>query len=161
MMKNRQKLIDCIELELDKIAESGVMNSTKLDQAYKLVDILKDMKNMEYWDVKEDYYDTVQDGMEEYSRADGHSRTDGYSRRDYDRGSSYRRRRDGMGRYSRTGDPVDAYRDSKMDYRRSGSPESKQQMMDNLKRMLSDMARDSDFAEEREVIMNFKDMLNM
>ena len=57
------KLMQNIKDELDKIAEKG-LNTGNLETAYKLIDMLKDMENVEYWKRKEEYYDTVQEQME-------------------------------------------------------------------------------------------------
>ena len=79
------KLMQNIREELDKIAEKG-LNTGNLETAYKLIDMLKDMENVEYWKCKEGYYNAVLDEME---GSRGQS--------DY----SERRKRDSMGRYSR------------------------------------------------------------
>ena len=75
-----------IKDELDKIAEKG-LNTGNLETAYKLVDMLKDMENVEYWKHKTEYYNAVLEEME-----GGYSQTGDYSER---------RKRDSMGRYSR------------------------------------------------------------
>ena len=80
------KLMQNIKDELDKIAEKG-LNTGNLETAYKLIDMLKDMENVEYWKCKEEYYSTVQEQME-----GGYSQAGDYSQR---------RNRDSMGRYSR------------------------------------------------------------
>ena len=49
------KLMQNIREELDKIAEKG-LNTGNLETAYKLIDMLKDMENVEYWKCKEEYY---------------------------------------------------------------------------------------------------------
>ena len=67
------KLMQNIKDELDKIAEKG-LNTGNLETAYKLIDMLKDMENVEYWKCKEEYYSTVQEQMEGgYSQAGDHS----------------------------------------------------------------------------------------
>ena len=45
------KLTQNIKDELDKIAEKG-LNTGNLETAYKLIDMLKDMENVEYWKCK-------------------------------------------------------------------------------------------------------------
>ena len=57
------KLMQNIREELDKIAEKG-LNTGNLETAYKLIDMLKDMENLEYWKCKEGYYNAVLDEME-------------------------------------------------------------------------------------------------
>ena len=92
-MEKMKKLCELIETELSKIVEKGFTN-TNLDTAYKMVDMYKDIKNMEYWDTKGEYYDTVLEEMQ-----------GGYSERDYsmmdDDYAMRGRKRDRMGRYSR------------------------------------------------------------
>lgn len=89
-MDKMQKLCGLIEDELKKVAEKG-LNSGNLEVAYKLVDMYKDLKNTEYWDIKSEYYMGVLDEMQ-----GGYSQDDGYSER---RGQ----KRDSRGRYSRDG----------------------------------------------------------
>lgn len=182
-MRDIEKLCNVIEEELHKIAEKG-LNTGNLDTAYKLIDMYKDLKNTEYWDIKGEYYMEMLGG--------GHSEYDGYSERG--------RKRDSMGRYSREGgmnnsygnnsyserrgmysnrgysrnnmgysgnDRYDEYMDSKQSYRSSGnSPECKQRLMDTLEDYMDDfskkmeeMLRDSDCAEERTTIKRYLDKI--
>ena len=68
------KLMQNIREELDKIAEKG-LNTGNLETAYKLIDMLKDMENLEYWKCKEGYYNAVLDEMEGgYSRMESTAR---------------------------------------------------------------------------------------
>ena len=68
-MDKMQKLCGLIEDELKKVAEKG-LNSGNLEVAYKLVDMYKDLKNTEYWDIKSEYYMGVLDEMQGgYSQA--------------------------------------------------------------------------------------------
>ena len=64
------KMMQNIHEELDKIAEKG-LNTSNLETAYKLIDMWKDMENVEYWKCKEEYYNQVMDEMDggEYSEA--------------------------------------------------------------------------------------------
>ena len=75
-MDEMYRMGERIKEELDKIAEKG-LNIGNLDHAYKLIDMYKDLKNVDYWEAKKDYYET-----------------DGYSERN--------RKRDSHGRYSRS-----------------------------------------------------------
>lgn len=94
-MDNMEKLCGLIEDELKKVVDKG-LNVSNLEVAYKLVDMYKDIKNTEYWDVKSEYYMGVLDEMQGgYSQDDGYS-MEGYSER---RGQ----KRDSRGRYSRDG----------------------------------------------------------
>ena len=96
-----------------------------------------------------------------------------YSREDGMGGQSYARggRRDNRGRYSREGgysqndggySMYDRYMDSKQSYRSNQSMDGKQRLMDSLEEYMDDftekikeMARDSDFPEEKEMINKF------
>lgn len=183
-MGDMEKLCRIIEEELNKIAEKG-LNTANLETAYKLIDMYKDLKNTEYWDVKADYYMTMMDG--------GYSQNDGYSLEDH---SMRGRKRDSMGRYSRDGGNslnsyndgesyrrgysrnqysrdgggysgnYDRYMDSKQSYRASKSPECKQRLMttleeymDDFSRQMEEMLRDSDCAEERTTIKRYLDKI--
>ena len=57
------KMMQNIHEELDKIAEKG-LNTSKLETAYKLIDMWKDMENVEYWKCKKEYYNQVMDEMD-------------------------------------------------------------------------------------------------
>lgn len=48
-----QKLVDC---EIKKIKDMGITN-TNIDILYKLIDINKDIENINYWKVKEEVYE--------------------------------------------------------------------------------------------------------
>ena len=177
------KLMQNIKDELDKIAEKG-LNTGNLETAYKLIDMLKDMENVEYWKCKEEYYNTVQEQMEggysqagEYSERRKRDSMGRYSRADgmmpdYDRGSSYARRGEHYvrGHYSRaTGagnDSYSEYMDSKQSYRNNKSEDCKRRMlaaleehMDALTEELKGMSDDSECREEREVISRYIDKL--
>ncbi|HJA91909.1 MAG TPA: hypothetical protein H9717_02120 [Candidatus Eisenbergiella merdipullorum] len=176
------KLMQNIKDELDKIAEKG-LNTGNLETAYKLIDMLKDMENVEYWKCKEEYYNTVQEQMEGgYSEGDyserrkrdsmgRYSRADGMMP-DYDRGSSYARRGEHYvrGHYSRANgagnDSYNEYMDSKQSYRNNKSEDCKRRMlaaleehMDALTEELKGMSDDSECREEREVMKRYIDKL--
>lgn len=179
-----EKLCKVVETELQKIAEKG-LSTSNLETAYKLIDMYKDLKNTEYWDVKSEYY--VQE-------MGGYSQDDGYAMNGYGGGNSYaNRRRDSRGRYSRgdghddyeggmsmrgrrrshysrndgssysyAGDRYERYMDSKNSYRAGKSPECKQRLMDTLEDYMDDfsaqmeeMLRDADCQEERETIERY------
>ena len=163
-MEKMKKLCELIESELSKIAEKG-FTSTNLDTAYKMVDIYKDIKNMEYWDTKGEYYDTVLMEMQGgYSQNDGYSmmeddysmrgrkrdRMGRYSRDDGMGGQSMSRGRggrDNRGRYSRDGgysmndggySMYDRYMDAKQSYRSNQSMDGKQKLMESLEDYMDD-----------------------
>lgn len=177
------KLMQNIKDELDKIAEKG-LNTGNLETAYKLIDMLKDMENVEYWKCKEEYYSAVQEQMEggysqagDYSQRRNRDSMGRYSRADgmmpdYDRGSSYARRGEHYvrGHYSRANgagnDSYSEYMDSKQSYRNGKSEDCKRRMlaaleehMDALTEELGEMSKDADCREERETISRYIDKL--
>lgn len=164
-MEKMKKLCELIETELSKIAEKG-FTSTNLDTAYKMVDIYKDIKNMEYWDTKGEYYDYVLMEMQGgYSERDHSMMDDDYAMRGRkrDRMGRYSRedgmmrdgqsmarngRRDNRGRnqYSRDGgyamdggySMYDRYMDAKQSYRSNQSIDGKQKLMESLEDYMDD-----------------------
>lgn len=170
------KLLENICDELDKIAAKG-LNTANLETAYKLIDMLKDLKNVEYWKTKEDYYDGEDEGYSQAYDRRG-KREDMMMRKvdgDYNRDSSYARgrarRRDARGRYMRdySGAAKDDYMDAKHQYRQTKDGDCKERMMERLEEYLegfteelADMSRDADCQEERQTIQRYVDkMRNM
>ena len=180
-MEKMKKLCELIESELSKIAEKGLTTSN-LETAYKLVDMYKDIKNTEYWETKGEYYDTVLAEMQGgYSERDYSMMDDDYAMRGRKRdrmgrysredgmmrdGQSMARGRGGRSRGYSMNDGgnsmYDRYMDSKMSYRSNQSMDGKQKLMDSLEDYMDDftekikeMARDSDFPEEKEMINKF------
>ena len=159
------KLRENAEKELKAIEEKG-LTSSNLDNAYKLVEIMKGV----------DKINMMQDGGE-YSR-DGYSRDmEDYSREgnysnDYDNGNSYRlgrNQRNGQymhrPNYSRlSGDDtdMDEYRNRKREYSNSRDEGSKGRMLDALEdfmcgvsSMVKQICRDADCREEREIVKKY------
>lgn len=152
------KLRENAEKELKAIEEKG-LTSSNLDNAYKLVEIVKGVDKIEM----------MQDGEGGYSRdREDYGRGD-YSRDDYDRGNSYRR-----GRNQRTGQymhrpnysrlagddtDMDRYKEDKKNYSNSRDGRDKDRMLDSLETLVANVCdmvaqvyRDCDCPEEREVI---------
>lgn len=178
-MEKMQKLCETVEREFDKFIDKGFTTSN-IDNAYKLVDIYKNIKNIYYWDTKSEYYDAVLSEMQSnYSEDDysmrgrkrdsqgRYSRDDGMS---YDNGGqSYARGRNNRGRnqYSRDdgypmNDGYSRYMDAKQSYRNNQSMDGKKRLMDSLEDYMDDftdkikeMHRDADSPEEREMISKF------
>lgn len=174
------KLRENAEKELKSIEEKG-LTSSNLDNAYKLVEIMKGVDKIEM--MKDGGYsrDSYSRDMEDYSRErGGYSREGDYSRdgnysngdNSYDRGNSYRRGRSATtGRYvhrpnySRlSGDDtdMDEYRNRKAEYSNNRDDNSKNKMLDALDDFLSgvhgmmkQMFKDADCREEREIIQNW------
>lgn len=82
-----------VEEQIEGVLMDGI-NMANLDSLGKLVDIHKDMSNVEYWKKKEEYYD-----MRGRNRYGNHYDEEEYGRGSYGRGRS----RDSRGRYSRRG----------------------------------------------------------
>lgn len=166
------KLRENAEKELKAIEEKG-LTSSNLDNAYKLVEIVKGV----------DKINMMQDGgeysrggysrdMEDYSRElGGYSREGGYSN-DYDNGNSYRRGRNqrngqymhrpNYSRLSGEDTDMDRYRESKREYSNSRDDGAKNKMLDALEDfmsgvcgMMKQLTKDADCREEREVIQNW------
>lgn len=155
------KLRENAEKELKAIEEKG-LTSSNLDNAYKLVEIMKGVDKIEM----------MQDGEGGYSRdREDYGRVD-YSRDDYDRGNSYRRGRSSTtGRYMHrpnysrlAGDDtdMDEYRNRKREYSNNRDEGSKEKMLDALEDfmsgvcgMMKQLTKDADCREEREVIQSW------
>lgn len=172
------KLRENAEKELKAIEEKG-LTSSNLDNAYKLVEIMKGVDKIEMMQDGGEYSrEGYSRDMEDYSRdRGGYSRNGGYSREgnysnDYDNGNSYRRGRSATtGRYvhrpnySRlSGDDtdMDEYRSRKMEYSNSRDDMTKNRMLDALEDfmsgvhgMMKQMFKDADCREEREIIQNW------
>lgn len=174
------KLRENAEKELKAIEEKG-LTSSNLDNAYKLVEIMKGVDKIEMMQDGDQYIrDRYSRDGEDYSREGGYgggnSRDRGYSRdgysNDYDNGNSYRR-----GRNQRTGEymhrpnysrlsgedtDMDRYRESKREYSNSRDDGAKNKMLDALEDfmsgvcgMMKQLTKDADCREEREVIQNW------
>lgn len=172
------KLRENAEKELKAIEEKG-LTSSNLDNAYKLVEIMKGVDKIEMMQDGGDYSrDGYSRDMEDYRRErGGYSRNGDYSREgnysnDYDNGNSYRRGRSATtGRYvhrpnySRlSGDDtdMDEYRSRKMEYSNSRDEGSKGRMLDALEdfmcgvsSMVKQICRDADCREEREIVKKY------
>jgi len=172
------KLRENAEKELKAIEEKG-LTSSNLDNAYKLVEIMKGVDKIEMMQDGGGYSrDGYSRDMEDYSRdRGGYSRNGDYSREgnysnDYDNGNSYRRGRNQRNgqymhrpNYSRlSGDDtdMDEYRSRKMEYSNSRDEGSKGRMLDALEdfmcgvsSMVKQICRDADCREEREIVKKY------
>ena len=172
------KLRENAEKELKAIEEKGLSQSN-IDNAYKLVEIVKGVDKIEMMQDGGGYSrDGYSRDMEDYSRErGGYSRNGDYSREgnysnDYDNGNSYRR-----GRNQRTGEymhrpnysrlsgddtDMDEYRNRKREYSNSRDEGSKGRMLDALEdfmcgvsSMVKQICRDADCREEREIVKKY------
>lgn len=154
------KLRENAEKELKAIEEKG-LTSSNLDNAFKLIEIVKGVDKIEM----------MQDGDGGYSRDREDYGRDDYSRDDYDRGNSYRRGRSSTtGRYMHrpnysrlAGDDtdMDRYKEDKKNYSNSRDGRDKDRMLDSLETLVANVCdmvaqvyRDCDCVEERNVILN-------
>ncbi len=175
----KERICDRMHKELTTIMEKDELTPNGLDNASKIVDIVKDIKGMDYWDVKCEYYKEMIKSM----RSGGHSQEmdgeysrdsngENYSRDNYDNGNSYRR-----GRNQRTGEymhrpnysrlsgddtDMDEYRNRKREYSNSRDEGSKGRMLDALEdfmcgvsSMVKQICRDADCREEREIVKKY------
>lgn len=160
MMSEELRRMEELALEeLRKINEKG-FNVQTLDHAYKLIDIVKDIKETE----KNCAEIEEMEGESEYSGA--RQRRDRMGRYTRDRGNYDRMSRDN-GRSYRSGDwdmdnSYADYMDNKRSYRYSGDAGCKQRMMDTLdkymdsfERKMEEMLSDTDCAEEKETINRY------
>ena len=172
------KLRENAEKELKAIEEKGLSQSN-IDNAYKLVEIVKGVDKIEMMQDGGGYSrDGYSRDMEDYSwERGGYSRNGDYSREgnysnDYDNGNSYRR-----GRNQRTGEymhrpnysrlsgddtDMDEYRNRKREYSDSRDEGSKGRMLDALEdfmcgvsSMVKQICRDADCREEREIVKKY------
>jgi hypothetical protein len=151
-MADFMRMCDTIETEINKIAEKG-LTSSNIEIAYKLIDMYKDLKTVE--------------AMEGAGYSEAMSYESYPTSIRSDRNSM--RRRDSMGRYSRTGaDPRDRYMSAKESYRYSHASNDKQSMMDSLDDYMNDMStklqemmQDADTQEEREMIQRYINKVKM
>lgn len=172
------KLRENAEKELKAIEEKG-LTSSNLDNAYKLVEIMKGVDKINMMEEGGGYSrDGYSRDMEDYSRErGGYSRNGDYSREgnysnDYDNGNSYRRGRNQRNgqymhrpNYSRlSGDDtdMDEYRSRKREYSNSRDEGSKGRMLDALEdfmcgvsSMVKQICRDADCREEREIVKKY------
>ena len=135
MHELKEKLCD----ELEEIAHKPEMGAGDLEIVHKLTDTIKNICKIDMLE---------EDGG--YSQA-GDWEMEG--RGSYNRGSSYRRKRDSMGRYSRDGM---GYRDGRMMPNRMYSrAEAKDHMMDELEEAMAVATTD----REKDIIKRAMDQL--
>lgn len=172
------KLRENAEKELKAIEEKG-LTSSNLDNAYKLVEIMKGVDKIETMQDSGEYSrDGYSRDMEDYSRErGGYSRNGDYSREgnysnDYDNGNSYRRGRNqrngqymhrpNYSRLSGEDTDMDEYRNRKREYSNSRDDMTKNKMLDALEdfmcgvsSMVKQICRDADCREEREIVKKY------
>ena len=178
-MDELYRLSEKVKKELEMIAEKGLTTSN-IDNAYKLVDMYKDLKEVEGMEDEGGYSErgAKRDRYGRYSRDGGYHREESYNHggESYNYGggnsyggASYARGGDYLvkGHYSRTADEsYNRYMDSKKDYRYSQSADCKQRLMETVDeymnrftQQMEEMLRDSDCAEERATIKRYLEKL--
>ena len=138
--------------ELEKKAQSGIKSTADLDTVWKLIDAYKNLLKIDMLQEAEEY--SYDDGHSERRKRDSMGR---YSRSDgYEHGGSYRH---GYGRDGGYSEAKERYMEDKHSYRSSRSPESKRDMttslhdcMTKLKDELQEMMSSADTREERDKI---------
>lgn len=165
------KLRENAEKELKAIEEKG-LTSSNLDNAYKLVEIMKGVDKIEMMQDGGYSQEGYSRDMEDYSRERGGYSREGVYSNDYDNGNSYRRgRSERTGRYvhrpnysrlSGDDEDMDRYRKSKREYSNSRDEGSKNKMLDALEdfmcgvsSMVKQICRDADCREEREIVKKY------
>lgn len=134
MYELKEKLCD----ELEEIAKKGELGAGDLEIIHKLTDTIKNICKISM--LEDDGYSQAGDWEIE-------------GRGSYNRGSSYRRKRDSMGRYSRDGM---GYRDGRMMPNRMYSrAEAKDHMMDELEEAMAVATTD----REKDIIKRAMDQL--
>ena len=118
-MRTLNQLCEMCCDEIGEIAEKGNLTSTTLDQAYKLVDIIKDVKKIKM----------LEQG-ERYSRA-----YDGNDYGGYDRGYSY-------GAYDGTESSREISRRGEPYYSRGGGKEQMMEQIDSMMRGANERQKD-------------------
>lgn len=136
-MKVLYEICDRMEDELRQLHNKSELSATDLDNIYKMIDIVKDIKTVEAMKSAEEA-GWSRDYRREYSRGydEDYSNTRPiyYSRDD---GYSYRRERDSMGRYSGHGNNTEMIENLKnmmMNARTEDERESYRKTIENLSR---------------------------
>ena len=154
------KVNEQVEKSIEEIIDSGV-TPTNLDNLGKLVDIHKDLKNEEYWKVKEENfmrygnYGRESYGRDEYGEGYGtYGRRSRDSRGRYTEGNSYGRRYRG---HDMLDDMYGAYSDymESGEYGNYGTGESIQKieiMADSLMDFIHHIKKEAKTPEEKQLI---------
>ncbi len=156
--KNMQEEVICqVEKSIKEITDSG-LTPTNLDNLGKLVDIHKDLKNEEYWKIKEEMkymrygnYGRGSYGRDEYGTYGRRSRD---SRGRYTEGNSYGRRYRGHDMLDEMYGAYTDYMDSE-EYGNYGAGESMQKieiMADSLMDFIQHIKREAKTPEEKQLI---------
>ena len=132
-MHTMEKIKEMLDTELDALAMKGELSAASLDRIHRITDTIKNIDKIEMLEDVGDYSNRTY--------------VDGDYARDYDRGSSYARRRDSMGRYARTG---------YSERRRYSRAEGKEDMIDQIE----DMMHKATTEKERQALERCMDALH-
>lgn len=140
-MSDIRDLLYNITDELEKIADKG-LNNSNLETAYKLIDMYKDLKNVEYWNGKTEYYESQKIRWNE-------PKEERYSVAAYSENVPEK-------------DALKEYIDSKKRYKTERTDECEKRMIDALKRYMDEaineiveISKDADCREIRETVARY------
>lgn len=140
-MSDIRDLLYNITDELEKIADKG-LNNSNLETAYKLIDMYKDLKNVEYWDGKAEYYESQKIRWNE-------PKEERYSVAAYSENVPEK-------------DALKEYIDSKKRYKTERTDDCEKRMIEALKRYMEEaineiveISKDADCREIRETVARY------
>lgn len=154
--------------KIHEIFEKG-LTTANIEHAYKLIDMYKDLKEVEHWDAEDQQEGQYSQRGRRRDRMGRFARNDGsYA---YDNGESYEdgyAQADGWNdrQYASAGNRgLEAHRrymEAKQSYRSTKAPDCKRKLMDTVDeymddfaRQMEEMLRDSDCKEERDTIQRY------
>ena len=143
------------------VAEKG-LTTANIEHAYKLVDMYKDLKEVEHWESED-----MEEGRSQRGRR--RDRMGRYSKNQgsyaYNDGENYEDSYAQEGNYAQPGRNSDVqrrYSEAKRSYRSNKSPDCKHQLMETVNEYMEDFAqemqemlRDADCKEERDTIARY------
>ena len=136
---------DILPRKIHELMVEKGLSTANIEHAYKLVDMYKDLKQVEHWE-SEDMEDGQSQRGRKRDRMGRYSREDGYAYAEGPHEADAKRR----------------YLDAKHSYRTTKSSECKRQLMDTVNEYMEDFAqemeemmRDADCKEERDTISRY------
>ena len=144
-----QKVLEKVENKIEELINTEGVNKNTIDYLYKLIDVKKDIKNEDYWKVKEENY------MRYRGYSEGGYNEGGYGRRGV-KGSGRGRYRGGRGSGRYRGDEsiedmqenYEAYNEAKEEYNRGnygaegGMVESVEGIMESVYDIVEEIAQE-------------------
>lgn len=149
-----QKVLEKVESKIEELINNEGVNKTTIDYLYKLIDVKKDIKNEEYWKVKEENYMRYR-GYSEGGYNEGGYSAGGYGRRGV-KGTGRGRYRGGRGSGRYRGedameemqDQYQAYSEAREEYNRGnygaegGMVESVEGIMESVYDIVEEIAQE-------------------